>query len=89
MLDGSGAERGRTEKAYKNAKAFFLFLLTWHPERKGREELGAHSTGGRPEFPLLPLTAETSVLKEESVPLLDLYSYSGEEKPRTINRAGR
>jgi hypothetical protein len=41
VLDGSGAERGRTEKAYKNAKAFFfLSLLTWHPERKGREELG-------------------------------------------------
>jgi hypothetical protein len=55
VRDGSGAERGR--RHIKNAKAFvFLFLLTWHPERKGREELG--DTEGRPEFPLLPFTAK-------------------------------
>ena len=91
MRDGSGAERsGAGEKAYKK-KCEGLLPLPPHLASREEGEGGTRGHRGASGISSASVYRETSALKEESVPLLDLYSSGGEEKGkrRRIDRAGR
>jgi len=81
---------GAGEKAYKKCKGLRLPLPP-HLASREEGEGGTRGHRGASGISSASVYRETSALKEESVPLLDLYSSGGEEKGkrRRIDRAGR
>ena len=90
VRDGSGAGSGERGRRHIK-KCEGLLPLPPHLASREEGEGGTRGHRGASGISSASVYRETSALKEESVPLLDLYSSGGEEKGkrRRIDRAGR